>query len=547
MSFIIKKRDCNARIGELTIDKNKINTPNILYVDTDRFKAPEFSDILLTKIGTKKLSLKSDDIGNDIKVVEYASQLFQKPKNFVDYIVDLKEQIVYAPTIGIPSNIALLAYIGIDLFDSTSAIIAARNKTMFFSDGEYKIKDLIELPCNCPVCNKAEKNPTELDFKEILSHNYYILNNELKQIRNSIKKRNLRNHVEKRVQSNPHFATILRNLDNYHYEYLEEHTPVASNVIIFATSKESFDRPEIKRFQERVLNRYKKPDSTKILLLLPCSAKKPYSFSKTHKFFRRKIQETSNPDVVHEIIITSPIGIVPRELEVVYPVSNYDIPVTGFWDENEKKMIRTLLKKYLEKNNYKHIFIHLPENITNFVKDIFEKPTITCVNNPISDKSLNSLFEKLNNKTSYFKKVDKKIRKIENIESLCCYQFGKQNGIQLMKNTYIKGKYPFYKIFEDGKQLGTLVEDRGLISLTIDGAKKIFSNNNYLVQIDDDFKIKGSVLAPGVKKAYHDIRIGDEVLIVKNNKLTGVGVATMSGRLMEKSNYGEAVKVRHII
>ena len=58
--------------------------------------------------------------------------------------------------------------------------------------------------------------------------------------------------------------------------------------------------------------------------------------------------------------------------------------LTGFWDENEKKMIRTLLKKYLEKNNYKHIFIHLPENITNFVKDIFEKPTITCVNNPIS-------------------------------------------------------------------------------------------------------------------------------------------------------------------
>ena len=33
------------------------------------------------------------------------------------------------------------------------SFIAARNNNMFFADGEYNIKDLIELPCNCPICN----------------------------------------------------------------------------------------------------------------------------------------------------------------------------------------------------------------------------------------------------------------------------------------------------------------------------------------------------------------------------------------------------------
>ena len=545
MSFIIKKQDGNARIGEFIIDKNKIITPSILYVNTNRFKSPDFSDVVISKIKTKKPVLNP----KNTTVIECASQLFQRSKNFVDFIVGLKEseKPIYVPSIATPSNLALLAYLGIDFFDSTSAIIAARNKTMFFTDGKYKTEYLTELPCNCPVCNKIKKKPSELDFEEILNHNYYILNNELKQVRNSIKKSNLRSLVEKKVKSNPHYSTILRDLDRHHYIYQEEATPISSNTIIYATSKESFNRPEIKRFQERVINRYKKPDSAKILLLLPCSAKKPYSYSKTHKFLRKKILETSNPDIIHEVIITSPIGIVPRELELTYPAANYDIPVTGFWDEDEKKMVRTLLKKYLEKNKYDHVFIHLPENITSFIKDILHKSTITCIDKPTSDKSLDNLLEKLNKKTSKYDKVDRKNRTRENIESLCCYQFGKEIGSKLMDDTYVRGKYPFYKIYEEGKQLGTLVQDKGLISLTMDGAKKIFSNKKYFVEIYDDFTIKGSVLSPGVKKANPEIRTGDEVLIVKNKKLYGVGVAAMNGRTMKLSNYGEAVKVRHHI
>jgi len=568
MQFIIKKRDELSRIGELIINSKRVATPNILFVNTSRLKAPVFTDIIIsnTDLKTKNPVLKVTDkklpdefleieekhhfeFKKDVIIIKYAKQLFERPKKFVDFVVNLRkkagpEKTIFAPGIAVPSNLALLTYISLDLFDSSRAIIAARNNTMFFSDGEYKTNDLTELPCNCPVCT-SKKNSSELTFEDILDHNYYTLFNELKQVRNMINAGNLRNYVEKRVQTNPLYATILRLLDIQHYDYLEENTPVTSNKTIYATCKESFNRPEIKRFQKRVINRYKKPNSAKILLLLPCSAKKPYSFSKTHKFFRKKIFETSNPDAIHELIITSPLGLVPRELELVYPASNYDIPVTGIWDEDEKKMIKTMLSKYLSKNKYEKIIIHLPTELTDFIKEVIKKPVISCVDRPTSDESLENLYSLLEENVSNFKKVKRKERQTENITCIASYQFG-LTGKALLENTKITGRYPTLKIMENNKQLGMLIEDRGFISLTMYGAEKISDHCEYKVEISDDFKPKGSILAPGIIKADENIRIGDEVLIFRKNKLVGVGVACMNGKDMKKLMYGEAIKTRHI-
>ena len=89
-----------------------------------------------------------------------------------------------------------------------------------------------------------------------------------------------------------------------------------------------------------------------------------------------------------------------------------------------------------------------------------------------------------------------------------------------------------------------ITQERGLISLTLDGANKIES---YSVKISSDFDLIGSVFAPGIINADENIRIGDEV-IVKNKKQTvAVGVAQMNSEEMIQSSYGEAVKVRHKI
>jgi archaeosine synthase len=91
-----------------------------------------------------------------------------------------------------------------------------------------------------------------------------------------------------------------------------------------------------------------------------------------------------------------------------------------------------------------------------------------------------------------------------------------------------------------------LVKEKGLISLTLDGGKILFETKTNIVEISDDFELKGSVFAPGIKKADKNIRIGDEVIVTRKNKLIAVGSSLMTGKEMEKLNYGEAVKIRHI-
>ena len=567
MDFKIKIRDGPARIGEFILDNRKIVTPNILFLYTERFKATDLADIRITnnKLKRGKPTLKIPDqffypkdmskelhlslikqykkenkeyciiAGNEdvidqilkdrtasFFIVANASQLFQQPKKFADFIVTLREKIgyektLYLPSIGDPTCFALLAYMGVDFFDSTKAITAARNNKLFFTDGIYEKDDLDELPCSCPICEKWKNTPSELTFENILKHNYFIMLNEIKQVRNSIKNRALRNLVEIRVKSNPTLTAILRNLDQNYYNFLEKRTPMISKTKIIAASKESFNRPEIKRFQKRVIERYRKPKSPKVLLLLPCSAKKPYSFSKSHYMFREKIFSSGNPSVIHEVIITSPMGLVPRELELIYPISSYDIPVTGVWDEDEKKMIKEMLASYLKLNKYNKVIVHLPKEIVDFIEDLLDKPIITCVGSPTSKESLKRLSRVLTETVKSYKVVETRVRNLENVASMLFYQFGKKMPEEILKNCAVKGKYPYQKIIHGKTQLGMITESRGFISLTIDGANRIAKSNNYWVKIYDDFKLKGSVFSPGVKDADESIRIGDEVVVIRKN------------------------------
>ena len=610
MDFRVKLRDGPARIGHFTLHEKIIGTPNILYLQTSRCKAPSFSDILLTQNSQKTIkpsiqlgesifsALKNKKEKNlcldnyliypkdaiielhrsaqqqnknshccviparkelipdqtrknepTLFIISNATQVFSHQSYFVDFIATLRETIgytnpLYLPCVGDPTSFALLTYMGIDFFDSFSALMAARNETFLFPTGFYKKSQLLELPCSCPTCVSVD-DVSALGYEDILQHNYYHLFSEIKLVRNAISQGSLRELVEIRVRASPHLTALLHLLDLNQYEFLEERTPISRKQPLRATTKDSLLRPETRRFQDRVIERFEKPASAKILLLLPCSAKKPYSFSKSHRLFRECVVNLSNSAVVHEVIVTSPLGLVPRELELTYPASNYDIAVTGHWDEDEKKMIRALISKYLEKNTYDATILHLPVVMQTFVSDLLNKPKITCIDYPTSPESLTALSVTLQDLTQGYPLVKPQRRLIENITSLACYQFGSPLAKMLMKGCTIRGKYPYQKIMDRETQLGMITEERGLVSLTMDGAERLSETEQYWVKISDDFTLKGSVFAPGIEDADSSIRIGDEVLVKKNTQLCGVGVALMNGKEMRESTQGEAVKIRH--
>jgi len=486
-------------------------------------------------------------------IVGNSAQLVHQQSKFVDFITELRENIgyqkmIYLPCVGDPTSFALFSYMGVDLFDSTSAILAAREENLLFPTGKHNIYDLEELPCSCPICNGFKGKPSEMDFQQILNHNYFALSDEIRQVRAAICHGNLRELVEIRVRTNPSLTALLRYLDQDHYNFMEERTPIIRKSRLLATTKDALYRAEIKRFQERVIDRYEKPECTKILLLLPCSAKKPYSFSKSHRRFKERIDNLRNPQILHELIITSPLGIVPRELELTYPASAYDIPVTGLWDEDEKKMIRELLKRYLEINRYEKVILHLPMIIRNVIKGILKEPIDTEIeSNPTSSDSLERLSNILKKSTESYEKIKPALRKREDMNSLASYQFGKGVSNELLKDCRIQGKYPYQKIVNNNTQLGMITKERGLISLTLNGAETIAKSGKYWVEIHDDFTLKGSVFSPGIKNTDKSIRIGDEVVVLRNHNLCAVGVAQMNGNEMTESTHGEAVKIRHRI
>jgi len=494
---------------------------------------------------------------SQILIVSNALQLFSNPLNYVKYITAIRKRcsydsLLFLPSIANPSTLAVLCYSGADLFDATSAILTSRHHQFFLPDTTSSHVDSIhENPCVCPMCSQTEQLPSSFSFDQLLQHNYSMLYQELILIHHAIQQHHLRDLVEKRIRNAPELVTLLRYLDSTGYEYVEQRSSVSmpESYILQSTSREAGFRPEIKRFQQRVLDRYQKPSNKKILLLLPCSAKKPYSFSKSHQRFNQAISKVKNHSLIHEIIITSPLGLVPRELELTYPAASYDISVTGSWYEDEKQMIQEQLDHYLKNNCYEAIVSHLPKTLIHPSSNIETIWHSSLQDEKATSKnSLRKLSDILSTLTSPMEPdfLSKNDQKRMQIQAIATYQFGTKLADALTKNIIVKGKYPYLKFFDEkGQQLGMIPEGRGLISLTAEGGKRMDQFHDYRVTINTGFTVKGSILSPGVTIASKSIRKGDDVLVFQGDAYLGVGSALMNGIEMSQRSYGVAVNMRH--
>lgn len=498
----------------------------------------------------ENMTSKSKDI--QLVIISHAYQLFLDPKVFSTYLHTLRSKIppdtlIYIPAIANPQNLSTLIFLGVDLVDSSQSILAARANILFFPEGNKSLTTFETVPCHCPVCTHLGQKPTDYTFDDIFQHNNYIFSQELNLIHHAIKTESLREHILTRISNSPHLTSIIRQAEYDPVGILEQKTPRYRQSILRATNIDACYQPEVKRFQHTTINTYRKPDHTSILLLLPCSAKKPYSFSKTHKRFHRTIQQIPNHQCIHELIITSPLGIVPRELELMYPASSYDIPVTHKWFDDELNMITSLLEKYLTHNQYQSIICYLPTQLQSTLKSNFpEFTTPTISTSPSTQSDLDSLKDILIDLTKDQKPVSTSQRRKDDMFCRAATQFNPSIAKTLMKDTQIKGKYPYLKIIDaTNTQLGMLTEKRGLISLTIQGGERISSHKNFTVFLSDDFTIKGSIFAPGIIDADPMIRKGDEVIIFQKNRFQSVGVALMNGEEMLKRKSGKAVDIRH--
>lgn len=302
-------------------------------------------------------------------------------------------------------------------------------------------------------------------------------------------------------------------------------------------SCEAIARPEVRRWHSRLRERYLPPEA-KLAVLLPCSAKKPYSNSKSHKIFRRalKMGARGKLGLLHEITLTSPLGVVPRELETVFPACCYDTSVSGYWSEEEKAVVRGLLRDYQSKSSARLIGY-----CSGAYAEILDSLGIEVVarENILKEESLGLLKERVREILGREEKA-RRDRHLERLRSTADFQFGIGVGkLLLPKGVKLKGRELRYR----GGAIARLNQLTGLLNLTLAGAEALAREDRYTVHVD--FRPRtNSILCPGVMQADRDIRPRDEVVVMYRGDMAGVGKAVLSGAEMLRASYGQAVKLR---
>ena len=462
----------------------------------------------------------------EMVVVPNAYELRKDPRRIVDAVVRLREacgfgRLLCMLGIGEPSTVALLSYMGVDVFDDSLPRAAGLDHVLLMPEAEVAMGD-----------------------GDVVGANIDYMVAELAKTRMFIEADRLRELADQRSFSSPSNVALLRIYDQNAYQYAEE-TCSTVGCRFSCNSTQALRRPDLKRYRDR-MGSYRKPEHKRILLLLPCSAKKPYHISKTHRAFASAIHTAQHDTLVHEVIVTSPLGMVPRELDACYPANSYDIPVTGEWKCEEKAMIRKMVGDLIAQG-YDKVICHLGEDY-ELVEGLAEMEC-TVVGDPTSPKSLENLDKALRAAAKGMETVDYLVDRNNLARGLLEFQFGRDIADLLMDgDTYAIGKFPYWKFIRevDGKkiQMGMMTPERGMVSLTLEGAEVLAKAGYATVEIMD-FELKGNLFAVGVVRADPRIRIGDEAVIVCNGEVRGVGVAEMCGREMTDLKRGIAVKVRH--
>ncbi len=454
---------------------------------------------------------------------------------------------LYVPALATPENLAMLVYLGADVVDDVLATAKAYQGLYLTEDGEFSLDGLSDLPCACEVCRshtaeELRSLPAGERFALLARHNYLKLEEELKRVKLHVRRGMMREYVEKQCRSRPWLAALLR-LADAQYDYLEQRTPTYRSSEMLACSAESQNRVEVRRFAQRVRTRFKSGGD--ILLIIPCSARKPYSTSKSHMAIARALGKYRS--YVHELILTSPLGVVPRELELVYPAAHYDVAVTGIWDLDERHWVSGCLREFIDTHPFKKIIAHVEGPYVDVCKQSGRDIVFTSKGRITGDDSLDSLVEAVRSAVAELGARPRGTREtmLDMFRGMADYEFGAGRGERLVpENGVVKGRFPRYVLFDGREQLCSISPDFGSLSLTLEGARRLRLEPDYVVEIGD-FVPKGSVLAPGVIGASLQIRPGDDVL-VKGPKAVAVGKARMSGYEMAGSTRGMAVELRHV-
>jgi 7-cyano-7-deazaguanine tRNA-ribosyltransferase len=262
---------------------------------------------------------------------------------------------------GHPFMFALAVALGCDLFDSAAYALFARQDRYMTESGTTRLDEMEYFPCSCPACNNTDPETVKALPKEdrqrlLAEHNLHVSFCELRRIKEAVTEGRLWEHLEMRAHAHPALLQAAKKLVKYS-EYIEKQSPITKRNGIFFFSSLGLARPEVVRYRKRLAGRYSPPPKAKILLLLPQTGAKPFHKSKEHETVGKDIRQSlgDKAELVHVCTYAAPFGVVPTELDDVYPLSQNEI--ASPFDAETVMYVAEQAANYIANTGYDHVIL----------------------------------------------------------------------------------------------------------------------------------------------------------------------------------------------
>lgn len=228
---------------------------------------------------------------------------------------------------GHPLILPFAVAAGVDLFDSASYILYARDDRIMLRDRTIRLDEVKTdyLPCSTKLCNTPVEEIREMSKMErtslIAEHNLAMLREELLEIKQRIYEGTLWEYLEEKARAHRSLYNALQLMRRY-VKLLEEYDPVThpepSGLLFFGDTSSS--RPEPYRHRARLKHFYRPPERP-IAILLKVDFK-PYNKSWEYIYLNKLLK--NNRKYVHIYFIDDIFGVVPEEVAEVYPLSQHE-------------------------------------------------------------------------------------------------------------------------------------------------------------------------------------------------------------------------------
>lgn len=451
--------------------------------------------------------LMNPSLSPEIVVLTDAVQLASQPGKLPLALVTLKHRfpgaLLWTPGLGGPDNVSALALMGVDLFDLARCRQASASGMLLTQHGP--------------------RSPLAHEETTVEAQAYHMMK-ALDETRAAIEQDTVSSLAYRDSLSSPRMVEHLRR----HQQLMTEQVGLlASHVdatrVFECYSASSLGDPLVEEWERFMTHEYMAPKAVQsVMIFLPCSARKPYRLSKSHTQFLQSINSTG----CHEVMMTSPLGLVPRDLEDVWPAANYDVPVTGDWSEDETQRVRRMLTALVQRTGYRRIINH-----TNMDLSFLEVEVVDTRQgqNATQHEALQRLRQAVQDamKTYDLRNQKNSHRLLEHYRSIARKTMLNDNWCHELT---VKGKLPRWRLEREGVQMAVWSIERNGFSFS-KAAIDLLSQHKALreVHIYEDVKWKGDVFFQHIERADAAIKMGDDLAVFQGGQCIGLARALAPG------------------